>query len=190
MDTQGVQRIGNGDGTVDVGQQRPFGDFQDELVRRNAVSPQERRELARKVAVDQLLPGEVHRNPERWTVTGLRPGGELGQRRIQDNVAELADQSRLLRHRDESRRRDLPVQGMDPAGEGLGATQDAGADVHDGLVGDSDVARGHGGAEVLAELQLVEFGQVHVGVVGLHANGAGALGRVHGNVGLLEQVAG
>ena len=136
----------------------------------------------------ELASGDVDGHADR--IPGRSPRGALSAGLLQDPLADLGDQPRLLEQRDEvvglndAARRVLPAdQGLHPGGAHV-------AQVDRGLVGEEELVVLEGFAQVHLEFHAVLDGVLHAGLEHDVAVLAVPLGPVHRDVGVAQELLG
>jgi hypothetical protein len=115
----------------------------------------------------------------------LAPLARLAQCRLAHPERQQADEAGVLGERDELGRRDQPPLGMGPAQQRLGAV-DAAGQVDLRLVVQDELVAVDGPAQVGEQREPRGAGLIARAVVHGHAE-TGALGLVHGDVGVLDE---
>ena len=121
------------------------------------------------------------------------PEGQLAaspQRVLEHEAVDLEDAAGLLGDVDEVARRHAAALGVVPAHERLGGGHVAGGELDDRLQLDDQLAALGRALEVLLEAVAAQDGGVHRRLEDLVALLAGVLGRVHGDVGVAQQLLG
>src|SRR5579872_3984389 len=136
----------------------------------------------------QLPGGDVHIQVERTLRELAPPGRTLGAGRAQDPVAERDDQAGLFRQLDEMAGSQAPAGRMRPAHERLGTDDRARVELHDRLVVELEFLFLERALKLHPELQTVEHALVHTRLEALRVALSGALGHIHGGVGVSQEV--
>ena len=121
------------------------------------------------------------------------PEGQLGGEPagvLEHEAVDLEDAAGLLGDVDEVAGRHAPALGVVPAHERLGGGHVAGGQLDDRLQLDDELAALGRALEVLLEAVAAQDGGVHRRLEDLVALLAGVLGRVHGDVGVAQQLLG
>src|SRR5205814_10252363 len=118
------------------------------------------------------------------------PCAGLPARLVQDPLAELVDQARLLSQRDEVGGRDQALPGMLPANERLESDHRSVCEIHDRLVVENELPALDGPSEVGLQIEAATRGCRQVGVEQLAAPAAPTLGGPHRQLRLLQHAAG
>ena len=116
-DAEVAQPVQQRDGAGGVGHDRALRDLQGEPVRRDAVPPQETVDLLDEVGVVQAARGQVDRHAD--VVTRRAPLGAGGQRGVEHERGQRADEAAALGDGDELVGRDVTQLGVAPAGQRL-----------------------------------------------------------------------
>src|SRR3954463_15982055 len=153
-------------------------------------------EPASAAATSASRPPSSSCSPERLTLTHGRPvRGSARHLRslpaclVQNPAAEVDDQAGLLRERDEVEWHDEPAPWMRPAQERLESDDAAARELDDRLVVDDELVAFDRAPQVGLDLEPLDDRRMHARLerrVG--AALAGALGAVHGHVGVAQEV--
>ncbi len=106
----------------------------------------------------------------------------------QDPVADFHDQPELFEHRDEVAGRHQPAARMAPAQQGFRARQAFAVAAELRLVEEGELLLLQGVAQVAFQLQTLQRGRVHVGLIELEVVLAALFGVIHRRVGVLHQL--
>ena len=177
---------------LELREHRVLGDLETEAFGGDAVPVERRGNARREVAVAQLARRHVDRHRQLLgTAVVLAPDRELGEGLIEHVVVERADQTLLLGDGNELRRGDQPALGVAPADQRFEADRRLVEQAEDRLVEDVELARGERAAQVAGEAAGTREGVApQSGVEHPRLVGAGALGLVHREVGVLEELGG
>jgi hypothetical protein len=174
------------DGHLQVVHQDALGDLQGQALGGEAGVAEGRGHVVGQVAAEQVMGGEVDVQQQRAGV-GV-PAGHLAAGLAQHEPVELDHQAGLLGQGDELGRRDQPAVRPRPAHQGLGAGDATGVQVDDRLVVDHQLPALdrtlQGGVHVVAVAHRAQHGALEHLVDAL----AAALGDVHGDVGVAQQL--
>ena len=118
----------------------------------------------------------------------LLPHGVVAAHLVQHPRADVEDEARFLRERDELRRGDVAVTRQAPAQQRLGADDLAARQVDLGLVADEELVAVERASQLALEHEPLDGGGVHLGRVVHVTVTAGALGVVHRRVRVADQV--
>ena len=108
---------------------------------------------------------------------------------LDDPVGQRADQPARFGHRNELAGRDEAAV-AEPANERLVADRPAGPQVDHGLIVETEIAAGDAVGEVGPELELGDRGRLHRRLEDLDTALAAALGQVHRDVGVADEIVG
>jgi hypothetical protein len=137
----------------------------------------------------ELMRRDVDRNGQVDAELAL-PALLFGPGLVEDPLSDLGDQAGLLGDGHQDRRGDEAVGGVGPTQEGFDADHPAAGGVHDGLVDEIQLASPRNPEQVLGQAPLV-VAEVLIAQV---KNPPGALAPafrlVHGDVGVMEDLAG
>ena len=157
-------------------------------------TPELRQRVAQRVGEPgalELAAGDVDRHRERRLRIRLPPRLHLAAGLVQHPPAQPHDEPGLLRQRDEVLRQQVAVGRVLPADQRLDPVDRAGAELDDRLVVQGQLALASIAARSAASIssRCAHVG-VHPRLVGLRASLAPALGGVHRDVGVAQQVVG
>jgi len=147
LDPALAQSVKDLPGSVAVGHEELFGDFQLQGARRELPGCQQGGDLVGYVAVDQRAGRQVHRDGER--LAARVPDGGLVQRLGQHQLGEGGHQAGFLDQAQEARGIQQAADRMIPAHQRLDPTDGAGVQVDLGLVVQAQLVFGQGSAQVL-----------------------------------------
>ena len=134
--------------------------------------------------VDDVRGGEIDR--DRQLVARPPPRGALAHRGVEHPARDVGDEAGALGEPEELVRSQEPAFGVLPAHEGLHADDAAAAQRDLGLEVQDELVVVEGAAQLAQELEALGRVGVARGRVGLDVR-AGALGLVHGDVGVAQQ---
>ena len=118
------------------------------------------------------------------------PFGGLPTRLDEHPAADRYDQPGVLGEGDELVRRDETAGGVLPADEGLDPSDGVRVEIEDGLVGEEELVRSDGNAQVGLKLEALADDCLHLGGEQHGAVLPRALGLVEGDIGVAEQLVG
>ena len=141
-----------------------------------------------EVGGQELAGGQVHAHlPARRRVGG-EPHAELRAGPLEHELPEGDDEPGVLGDRDELGGGDGPALGVGPAGQRLEGHELARVEADDRLVGDRDLGPLDGPLQLPADGEAIDGAVVHGRLEHLDAALAVGLGRVHGEVGVAQQL--
>ena len=153
------------------------------LVRAQAVALDHAEDVVGEVRVAELHRRDVDRHLE------ARPAQQVLAGPVDDEAADLVDETGLLGDRNEERRRDGAELLRGPAHQRLDADDGQIAGAHDRLVEDPEVALLDRPAERGLDLLLLERARLHRRVIGDRLALGAVLGVIHRDVGAADDLA-
>ena len=168
---------------------RALGDLEPQSLGQQVVRLQRVNHVRHEVGLAELPAGDVHAHGHVVAHQApLAPVDEVRACLVQDQAAQRSDQPGVLRYRDELVRIDLRP-GRRPAGQRLQAAEAARIQVHDRLVEDPQLPLLDREPELGLQVHLADHLRAHLLVEDRRASRALALGVVHRDVGVAQEVA-
>ena len=176
-----------GDCIFDAVEQHALGQLQFESLRIGATAVQAAQHQIDKLRRVELACADVHRQAQVGRGRVLRPQQQLCAGRLQHPLADAPDQAGFLGQRNELARGDDAALRMDPAQQAFGAS-DLALQIDLGLEIQLELLLLHGLTQLGLECGAFGHRRLHGRIEKAQRVAPGALGLVHGQVGLLEQV--